>query len=76
MVYVTKYEEAPSVYQAILPFYIAKGSLAELSTQLEIAYEIAYLEKRVYSELETMCDEIGRMGKADQGEAAIIASHL
>ena len=41
--------------------YIAKGSLAELRTQLEIAYEIEYIEKQVYSELENECDEIGRM---------------
>lgn len=42
-------------------FYIAKGSLAELRTQIEIAYEIGYLEKDVFDKLETECEEVGKM---------------
>jgi len=54
-------DERDTNKESIRFFYIAKGSLAELRTQLEIAHEIGYIEKRVYSELENMCDEIGRM---------------
>ena len=41
--------------------YIAKGSLAELRTQLEIARDIGALEPTVFDELEVTCAEIGRM---------------
>jgi four helix bundle protein len=54
-------DERDTNKESIRFLYIAKGSLAELRTQLEIAYEIGYIEKRVYSELENVCDEIGRM---------------
>ena len=42
-------------------FYIAKGSLAELVTQLEIARDVGYLETASAEQLETECEEIGRM---------------
>ena len=42
-------------------FYIAKGSLAELRTQIEIAHEIGYLEKNIFDKLEADCEEIGKM---------------
>jgi len=42
-------------------FYIAKGSLAELRTQIQIAYEIGYLEKQLYEGIETKCEELGKM---------------
>src|ERR1019366_5866348 len=41
--------------------YIAKGSLAELRTQLEIARDIGALEPKIFSQLELACAEIGRM---------------
>ena len=41
--------------------YIAKGSLGELRTQLEIARDIEALEPRIYDQLEVTCAEIGRM---------------
>jgi len=41
--------------------YIAKGSLAELRTQLEIARDIGALSKADYDPLEAACAEIGRM---------------
>jgi four helix bundle protein len=41
--------------------YIAKGSLAELITQLEIAHEIGYLEANELQEFDRKCSEIGRM---------------
>jgi len=41
--------------------YIAKGSLAELRTQLEIARDIGSLSKADYDPIEATCAEIGRM---------------
>jgi four helix bundle protein len=41
--------------------YIAKGSLAELRTQLTIAHEISALDHPTYEMLESKCSEIGRM---------------
>jgi len=41
--------------------YIAKGSLAELRTQLEIARDIGALDPTIFSQLEVTCAEIGRM---------------
>lgn len=54
-------DERDTNKESIRFLYIAKGSLAELRTQLEIAHEIQYIENKVYSELENECDEIGRM---------------
>jgi len=42
-------------------FYITKGSLAELRTQIEIAHEIGYLEKNIFDKLEADCEDIGKM---------------
>lgn len=42
-------------------FYIAKGSLAELATQLEIALEIGYLTTAETAPLLNECDELARM---------------
>jgi four helix bundle protein len=42
-------------------FYMAKGSLAELRTQMEIAYLIGYIEEYQFSSFEKSCVEIGRM---------------
>ena len=41
--------------------YIARGSLAELRTQLEIARDIGVLDSGKFNELEVTCVEIGRM---------------
>ena len=50
--------------QSTRHFNIAKGSLAELRTQLEIAHEIGYLTKDIYQELERTCDLIaGKLTK-------------
>lgn len=37
--------------EAIRYFYIAKGSVAELRTQLQIAYEAKHLDKNIYEHL-------------------------
>ena len=42
-------------------FYIAKGSLAELRTQIQIAYEIGYFKGELYETIEAECNELGRM---------------
>jgi four helix bundle protein len=42
-------------------FYIAKGSLAELRTQIQIAFEIGYIEKGVFLKLDDECEQIGKM---------------
>jgi four helix bundle protein len=47
--------------QSILHFYIARGSVAELKTQLLIGKEIGYLTENQYSSLETDCEQISAM---------------
>ena len=47
--------------QSIRHFYIAKGSLAELRTQLIISKEIEYILSEKYKELEKRCDNISAM---------------
>ncbi|MCL0088890.1 four helix bundle protein [Dehalococcoidia bacterium] len=42
-------------------FYMAKGSLAELQTQLEIACAIGYLDEQLMKELEGKCQIVGKM---------------
>lgn len=41
--------------------YIAKGSLAELQTQLIITYEIGFLNEEYFYSLEAKCTEVSRM---------------
>ena len=41
-------DERDTDKESVRFFYIAKGSLAELRTQMEIAYEIGYLKKQFY----------------------------
>lgn len=47
--------------EAVRFFRIAKGSLAELMTQLEIAHEIGYIEPAVMQNLEQELTIIARM---------------
>ena len=54
-------DERGSNKDSVRFFYIAKGSLAELRTQLEIAHEIGILEPQLFGQLEVTCAEIGRM---------------
>jgi four helix bundle protein len=42
-------------------FYMSKGSLAELRTQLLIAHEIGYLDLALYEDLDKECISIGKM---------------
>ena len=54
-------DERGSNKDAIRFFYIAKGSLAEIQTQLEIASEIDYLDQLDFLKLEEKCIVIGKM---------------
>jgi four helix bundle protein len=54
-------DERDTDKESIRFFYIAKGSLAELRTQIVIAHEIGYLEKKVFEEIEEVCVTLGRM---------------
>ncbi|MFN3480677.1 MAG: four helix bundle protein [Thermodesulfovibrionales bacterium] len=40
---------------------IAKGSLGELRTQLEIAKEIDYIDENLFNDFESRCNKIGAM---------------
>jgi len=41
--------------------YIAKGSLAELQTQLTIAQEIGYIDSTTLQEMDKRCNQLGKM---------------
>jgi len=47
--------------QSIRHFFIARGSTAELRTQLLITKEIGYLPINKFDDLEQKCDNIGAM---------------
>jgi len=65
-------DERETDKESVRFFYIAKGSLAELRTQIQIAYEIGYFDRDVYTKIESECIELGKMIgkliKARQGE--------
>ena len=54
-------DERDTDKESIRFFFIAKGSLAELITQIQIAHEIGYLEKQTHARIESECDVLGRM---------------
>jgi len=54
-------DELGSDKQSVRYFYIAKGSAAELTTQLIIAYEIGYIEQQIKDQLTDECDKISAM---------------
>ena len=54
-------EESGSNKQSIRYFNIAKGSCAELLTQLIIAYKIEYIDKDNFKRLEERCNKISAM---------------
>jgi len=41
--------------------YHARGSLLELETQLSIAYDLEYIDLRVFESLESQTEELGRI---------------
>ena len=54
-------DDRDSDKEAVRFLFIAKGSLAELRTQLEIAKETGRLQESEYESLEARCGEVGRM---------------
>jgi four helix bundle protein len=54
-------DERDTNKDAVRFLYIAKGSLAELRTQLEIAHEVGLLPLEAHVPIESLCAEIGRM---------------
>ena len=54
-------DERDTNKESVRFLYIAKGSLAELITQLEIAHEIGYISLDQASHFQTSCTEIGKM---------------
>ena len=47
--------------EAVRFFYIAKGSLAELRTQIQISCESGQLKRAFYDSLEAECATLGKM---------------
>lgn len=54
-------DERDTDKEAIRFFYIAKGSLAELRTQLEISFKIEYLSAEKFQDLDNKAITIGKM---------------
>ena len=54
-------DERDTDKEAIRFFYVAKGSLAELRTQLQIASETGYVEKIFYEIADHECEALGKM---------------
>ncbi len=54
-------DERGSNKDAVRFFYIAKASLAECQTQLEIAHEIDYIDEKNVNELLAKCQTLGKM---------------
>lgn len=54
-------DERDTDKEAVRFFFMAKGSLAEFRTQLEIACEVGYIQKDEFAQLDHRCVEIGKM---------------
>jgi len=54
-------EALDTVKQSIKHFYIARGSLAELRTQLELSFKFGLLSSDNFFSIEKECDEISSM---------------
>lgn len=54
-------DERDTDKEAIRFFYIAKGSVAELRTQIQIAHEIGYLKTYIYKEIDEELEDLGKM---------------
>lgn len=54
-------DERDTDKESVRFFFIAKGSLAELRTQMQIACEIGYLSKNIYEKIDSECIELGKM---------------
>jgi four helix bundle protein len=54
-------DERDTDKEAVRFFYIAKGSTAELNTQLIIAQEVGYIDGESFSRIEEICKHIASM---------------
>jgi len=54
-------DERDTDKESVRFFYIAKGSLAEVRTQLQIAFETGQLDKAFYETVEADCETLGKM---------------
>ena len=54
-------DERDTDKESVRFFFIAKGSLAELRTQVEIACNIGYLPEEDYQKIEQNCEELAKM---------------
>ena len=54
-------DERDTDKDAVRFFYIAKGSLAELRTQIQIAHKVRYINETVYARIEEKATKIGKM---------------
>ena len=54
-------DERDTNRESVRYFYIAKGSLAELLTQVIIAQEVGYLTEDEFTFFHKQCDSIGKM---------------
>ncbi len=54
-------DERDTDKESVRFFFIAKGSLAELRTQMEIAYRIGYIDETKFKDIEGKTIEIGKM---------------
>jgi four helix bundle protein len=54
-------DERDTDKDAVRFFYIAKGSAAELRSQLDLALKIGLLAEREFTDLDSLCDEVAKM---------------
>ena len=54
-------DERDTNKEAIRFFYISKGSLAELRTQIQIAFEIDYVKEEEFCDIDDECRVLGKM---------------
>ena len=69
-------DERDSVKEAIRFFYIAKGSIAEIRTQLQIAHEVGYIEEADYLNIDKSYQELSyKLGSLIQVRKGYIAKN-
>jgi four helix bundle protein len=57
-------DERDTDKESIRFFFIPKGSLAELRTQLQLSFEIGYITKNIFEAIDKECNHLGnRIGK-------------
>ena len=54
-------DERDTDKESIRFFFIAKGSLAELRTQMDIAYQVGYIDEKAFLDVEGKAIQISKM---------------